>query len=572
MKKNIYYSIFTALIILTNGCDLLDKNPLDSPNQATFWNNATEIDGGVVACYRFLIEYPNVQYTFPVVPDLMTDIGFPRQESDSKKIAQGQHDSNLSYIYQVWSFAYQGIGRCNLMLQTIEDKSSVLTKDQYNQYKGECHFLRAFYYSRLISYFGDVPLVLEPIETVGDAAKFERESKEVVLETILSDFTIAAALLKDKYTVATSMGRATKGAANAYKARIALYNKKWDVAIEAAQAVISSGVYDLYPQYGNLFLASGLTDATNKEIILKTEYSSLVPIYHQLPLYMQSRNMNAYSAMCPTQNLIDSYDCIDGKNISQSTLFNRNKPFENRDPRLRLGFVVPGDRYGDFQFESHVDSSTCWNYALKKRVTNMDCYTYSPYTSYTGYLSRKYSDPAYSGSLNQKADYPLILCRYAEVLLTYAEAKIEANEIDESVVNALNKIRNGRDDVKMPVFTLADLIDQAKARVIVRHERKVELAFEGFRYFDLRRWDGFWKYANQPVMGRPFKGSFATWPTVTFDENDEPVYDYNNYAPHPSTDYRVVENRVFIQNKHELWPIPQRERNVSPQLSQNPNF
>jgi len=572
MKKYIYYSIFIALSFIANSCDLLDKNPLDSPNQETFWNNASEIGGGVVACYGFLIEYPNTQYIFPVSPDLMTDIGFPRQESDSKKIAQGQHDSNLNMIYMIWSYAYQGIGRCNLMLQTIENKSSLLTQDEYNQYKGECRFLRAFYYSRLISYFGDVPLVLKPIVTVSDANKYVRESKAVVLDSILSDFTIAANLLKTSYTDATDIGRATKGAANAYKARIALYNGKWNVAIEAAQDVISSGVYDVYPKYGNLFLASGLTDATNKEIILKAEFSSTISLFHQLPLYMQSRNMGAYSAIVPTQNLIDSYDCIDGKNISESPLFNKSKPFENRDPRLRLGFVVPGDRYGDFQFESQIDSSTCWNYALNKRVTNMDCYSYSPYTSYTGYISRKYSDPAYAGTLNQKADYPLILCRYAEVLLIYAEAKIEANDIDETVVTALNKIRAGRDDVKMPVFTLSDLTDQAKARVIVRHERKVELAFEGFRYIDVRRWDGYWKYANIPVMGRPFKGSFATWPTVTFDENDEPVYDYNNYIPHPSTDYRVVENRVFIQNKHELWPIPQKAINVSPQLTQNPGF
>ncbi|KAA4209387.1 RagB/SusD family nutrient uptake outer membrane protein, partial [Bacteroides ovatus] len=100
----------------------------------------------------------------------------------------------------------------------------------------------------------------------------------------------------------------------------------------------------------------------------------------------------------------------------------------------------------------------------------------------------------------------------------------------------------------------------------------VELAFEGFRYFDIRRWDGFWKYANRPVMGRPFKGKFEDWPNVTFDENDEPVYDYDAYMPHPSSDYRLVENRTFVQQKHELWPIPQRERNVSPQLTQNPGF
>ena len=157
-------------------------------------------------------------------------------------------------------------------------------------------------------------------------------------------------------------------------------------------------------------------------------------------------------------------------------------------------------------------------------------------------------------------------------ILTYAEAKIEANDIDKSVVDALNEVRNGRDDVKMPALSLSDLSDQSKARVIVRHERKVELAFEGFRYFDIRRWDGFWKYANRPVMGRPFKGKFEDWPNVTFDENDEPVYDYDAYMPHPSSDYRLVENRTFVQQKHELWPIPQRERNVSPQLTQNPGF
>jgi len=561
-----------ALIILTNSCDLLDKNPLDSPSQATFWKNASEIDGGVVACYRFLLESPSmVDYIYPIVPDLMTDIGFPRQDYDWKKIAQGQQDANTDYIYTVWSNAFQGIGRCNSMLENIENKSSILTKDQYNQYKGECRFLRGYYYSRLISYYGDVPLILNSIETVAEANTYVRVSKAVVLDSIISDFTAAASLLKDAYTVSTEIGRATKGTANAYKARIALYNQKWDVAIEAAQAVITSGKYDLYPKYGNLFLASGLTDASNKEIILKAEYSAASSRYHSLPINLQSRNMSGWATVVPTQNLIDSYDCIDGKNISSSPLFNKNKPFENRDPRLRLGFVVPGDRFGDFQFESHVDSSTCWNYATKARVTNRDCYTYSSYTSYTGYYSRKYSDPSYV-TLNQKGDYPLILCRYAEVLLTFAEAKIEANKIDQSVVDALNKIRTGRSDVKMPTFTLADLSNQTIARVIVRHERKVELAFEGFRYLDLRRWDGFWKYANRPVMGRPFKGLFVTWPTVTFDENDEPVYDYNNYAPHPSTDYRVVENRLFIQNKNELWPIPQRAINISPQLTQNQGF
>lgn len=571
MKKLIIYIASITLVLSTGGCDVLDKYPLDAPSKDTFWNNASEINGGVVACYSFLIAEPGVDYSYPVAPDLATDIGFPRQESSWKKIGQGQHSSDLYSIRQIWHAAYQGVGRCNAMLLVLDEKSGLLTDDQYKQFKGECLFLRAFYYSRLITYFGDVPLTLVPIETLEEAAKLVRESKAVVLDKIFEDFDSAEGLLPYQYTDDASIGRATKGTANAYKARIALYNQKWDVAIDAAQKVISSSIYSLYPSYGDLFLVKGLTDAGNKEIILKAEFSSEIALYHKLPLHMQSRNLNGFATMVPTQNLIDSYHCIDGKNIAESPLFNKAKPFENRDPRLRLGMVVPGDRFGDFRFESHRDSTQCWDYVTKANVTNKDSYSYSQYTTYTGYYCRKFSDPLYADN-HEKADYPLILCRYGEVLLTYAEAKIEANDIDQSVADALNNIRRGRDDVKMPALSLTDLTDQTKARVIVRQERKVELAFEGFRYDDLRRWDGFWKYANRPIMGRPILGAFSEWPSVTFDENDEPVYDYDNYAPHPSKDYRLVENRVFVQNKHELWPIPQRERNVSPQLTQNPGY
>jgi hypothetical protein len=572
MKKIIIYTINTALLLSLSSCEELDKNPLDKPSQETFWSNADEISGGVVGCYRYLLAFPGIDYSFPILPDLCTDIGFPRMESDAKKIAQGQHDSNLYTVYMVWHNAYQGIGRCNLLLRVLEEKSQMLTPEQYKQYKGECLFLRGFYYSRLISYYGDVPHTLNPIETEAEAAEFVREDKEVVLAQILEDFEEAANLLPEEYTESVLIGRATKGTANAYKARIALYNEKWDVAIEAANAVMASNKYRLYPKYENLFLANGLTDASNKEIILKAEFSAEIPLYHNLPLQMQSRNLSGFATVVPTQNLIDSYHCTDGKNIADSPLFDKAEPFANRDPRLKLGFVTPGDRYGDYVFESHVDSAQCWSYADNAKVTNKDCYNYSIYTSFTGYHCRKFSDPSYAVDRSEKGDYPLILCRYAEVLLTYAEAKIEANDIDQSVVNALNEVRRGRDDVKMPALSLTDLPDQTKARVVVRHERKVELAFEGFRYFDLRRWDGFWQYANRPIMGRPFRGTYTDWPDVTFDENDEPVYDYNNYASHPSSDYRLVENRSFVQNKHELWPVPQRERNVSPQLTQNQGY
>ena len=574
MKKINKYTIFafTVSFLLSSCSDVLDKYPLDKPSQETFYTNKTEIERGINACYGFLQETGDGSYAFPIVLDCMSDNGFPRQDNDFKTIAKGEHDDKTGVIKTTWNRAYQGVGRCNTMLKVLNEKASLLTQEQITQFKGEALFLRAYYYTRLVIYWGDVPLVIEPISTISEGMSLTRTPKEQVIQQIMSDYSEAVDLLPLAYSMSTDLGRATKGTANAYKARSALYFGEWDIAAKSAKSVIDSKIYELYPKYGNLFVVAGLWDANNKEILLKREYSAAINQYQSLPQYMQTRNTNGFAAVVPSQNLIDSYHCIDGKNIAESNLFNKNKPFENRDPRLRLSIVVPGDRYGDYQFEGHMDSTTCYNYITETRVTNKDCYAYSPYTSYTGYNARKFSDASYA-TKNTKGDYPIILCRYAEVLLTYAEAKIELNQIDQSVVDVINLIRTGREDVKMPTYTLADFFNQNTARLIVRHERKIELAFEGFRYMDIRRWGWAEKYANRPIMGRPFQGGYNEWPNVTFDENGEPEYKgYENYTPHPSKDYRIVENRMFRTGRDELWPIPESERNLNPRLKQNPGY
>jgi hypothetical protein len=571
MKKYIIIVLNISVLVLSGCSDVLEKYPLDKPSQETFYTTATEITRGVNACYVFFRETGTNSYTYPIVLDCMADNGFPRQDTDAKTIAMGNHDDRTGEIVNTWKRAYQGIGYCNTMLKVIEEKSSLLTEDRIRQFKGEALFLRAYYYGRLVLYFGDVPLLIEPAESIAEAREITRTPKDRVIQQIMNDFTEAAELLTDEYSAAADKYRATKGTANAYKARYALYFGLWDVAVQAAQAVISSGKYALYPSYGDLFVTAGMWDANNREIIYLQEFSASISSLHSLAQYMQTRNANGYAAVVPSQSLIDSYHCIDDRNISESPLFDKAHPFENRDPRLRLSFVVPGDPFGDYRFDGHADSALCYQYSTGQMVTNKDCYTYSPYTSYTGYNSRKFSDEGYSNK-NTQCDYPIILCRYAEVLLTYAEAKIELNRIDQSVVDALNHLRQDREDVKMPPFTLESLGSQQQARLKVRHERKIELAFEGFRYTDLRRWEWASTYANRPLMGRPFKGGYSDWPDVRFDENGEPVYDYNSYEPHPSTDYRIVENRMFTPNKHELWPIPESERLLNSGLTQNPGY
>ena len=571
MKKSIIIILSIAALTM-EGCDVLDKYPLDKPSQETFYTNAQEINGGINACYKFLQESDEGSYVFPIVLDCMSDIGFPRQDNDFKTIAKGEQDDKNGTVGKTWKRAYQGIGRCNSMLQVIDEKSSLLTESEIKQFKGEALFLRAYYYTHLVTYFGDVPLILKPVVSVDEGLSVTRTPKDQVIDQIFADYEEAAQLLPATYSKAADKGRATSGTANAYKARAALYFAKWDVAATAAQAVISSGVYKLYPKYGDLFLPVGLWDPSNQEIILMKEYSSELNQYHSLPQYLLSRNVSGWACLVPSQSLIDSYQCIDGKNIAESPLFDKKAPFEHRDPRLKLSFVMPGDRFGDYRFESHVDSTTCYNYVTDSWVTNNDCYSVNQYTSYTGYYPRKYADMDYKDKRTQ-GDYPLILCRYAEVLLTYAEAKIEMNQIDQSVVDAINELRTAREDVKMPAFSLSDFANQNDARLKVRLERKIELAFEGFRFTDLRRWGWANIYGNRPVLGRPFKGAIAEWPDVSFDENGEPEYKgWQNYAPHPSTDYRIVENRLFTQGRDELWPIPESERNLNPGLAQNPGY
>lgn len=570
MNKFIILSaIFTLTLV---GCaDVLDKYPLDKPSAETFYTNASEIEKGVNTCYTSLRDLEDNQYVMPIAFDLFTDIGFVRTGGDYQAVARGEHSSRTNIFYGYWRRAYRGISRCNTMLEVINEKPHLLTDDQIKQFKGEALFLRAFYYARLIHLFGDVPLLLKPILLVSEARNVTRTSKDEVVTQIIKDFKEAGELLPEEYSNEIDKGRATKGAANAFMARTALYLGMYELAAESAKAVISSDVYALYSKYGDLFVTKGLRDEANKELILVEDYSAEINKYTQLVLMASTRNTGGWATIVPSQNLIDSYHCLDDKNIAESPLFNKAKPFENRDPRLKLSFVIPGDKYGDYRFQSHVDSTTCYQYSTGKMVKNNDCYSINQYTSYTGYYIRKFNDEEYI-SKNTRCDYPIIHCRYAEVLLTYAEAKIELNEIDESVVDALNAIRQDRDDVKMPTFTLATLGGQDQARLKVRHERKVELAFEGFRYLDLRRWNWADTYTNSPVMGRPFKGSYADWPEVTFDANGEPVYDVNNYEPHPSTDYRVVDNRLFVKGKHELWAIPQTEIDMNSNLTQNPQY
>lgn len=566
MNKKIL-SISVVLLMALFGCQKdLELYPLDTPSANTFFTNDVEILGGVNGCYSNLVAGTNGYLSPEFSWDALAETVFIRGGGFAQNILMSVLDFKEGYFRTMWTANYQGIARCNLMLQKIEENKAKLTAANVKQYQGEVYFLRGYYYLKLINMFGDVVYLDKPVPTVSDGKAVTRTPRADVLKKIYADFDMAAQLLTG--SAVKTMGRATAGAALSYKARAALQNNDWATAAAAAKAVIDSKQYTLMPKYSTLFTEAILGSTTNTEQILTQMHLYSANNATGFPQVTSARSVaGGYTTVVPTQNMIDSYQCTDGLDISKSPLYKKLSPYDNRDPRMRYSVVLPGDMWNGFVYDTRMDKPNILNSA-GQLVKNPDSYNTTVYTSFTGYLVKKYYDFKYASKLTQ-CETPFMLCRYAEVLLTYAEAKIELNQIDADCINAINLVR-GRSDVNMPLATVA--MSQTDLRKLVRYERKVELWNENLRWDDLLRWKKAETILTRPIMGRPVLGDFDKYPTITFDADGEPVYNVAAYAPHPSTDYRVLIVTNFNKARDYLWPIPETELNLNPGLKQNPGW
>jgi hypothetical protein len=383
----------------------------------------------------------------------------------------------------------------------------------------------------------------------------ERTPKSEIANWILDEMDEIAPLLPVYYD-GNITGRATSVAAYLLKAYAALCNSKWTIASQAAKAAMDLGNYQLHPNYAQLFTYDG---ESSKEIIFAMQYLKGVQV-HIIFRQFGSRLAAGVSNEVPTQAMVDSYECTDGLPIDKSPLFNPQKPYQNRDPRLAMSIATPGSTYLGFQFETHPDSLKVWNYNVSpaKRVNNTDAT--NTYATFTSYLWRKWTDIR-DLTNTQQCDNDIILMRFAELKLIYAEAKIEANDIDISVYDALDAVRKR---VGMPAVPRNST--QAYLRSVVRRERKVELAMEGRRLIDIRRWRIAEKVMNGPRYGNSKTKYLATPPSL--DENSSP--DYSAIANKDIL--RVVETMVFKPNQHYLWPIHPVELQSNTKLVQNPGW
>lgn len=553
--KNIYFVLVIIAIFFISCEDYLDKKPLDSPSYETFLQNESEFEMAVAGCYNSLYLKTNNDVPYPVSLEFTSDIAFWRGVDDLNLVGKGLATPDNSMVSAFWNAFYAGIGRCNYILTKVPEPLPGMSADKYNQRIAEVRFLRAYFYSLLNELWGGVPLVTKPVNL--SESQIPRSTKDQVTDFILSELDEAAKFLNPK-AEGINFGRATKGTALALKSRIALYNSRWTVAAQAAKDVMDMNQYALYNNYGDLFFYKGQSAS---EIIFTIQYKK-GSVIQGMPVAFYSRMAQGFSVLIPVQSLVDSYECIDGLPIDKSPLFDPAKPFKNRDPRLNFTVVLPQTLYINYIFETNKDSLFTWDYNFtpRKRVPNTEA-THA-YATFSGYCWRKYADPADKAD-RSKSELDFILFRYAEVLLNYAEAKTEANQIDQSVYDAINAVRT-RPSVNMPPITSGK--SQSELRSIIRKERKYELSCEGFRLFDIRRWNIADKVMAGNLYGRVSNAFLSNAPVI--DENGTP--DYSGVANKDKM--RVIEVRLFDKEKNYVWPIPRIETEVNKELVQNPNY
>ena len=561
------------VLILSCNKDYLNRFPESDPNSATYYTTADQLTLAVNAAYLNLV-YQQDGFPYQMQLEGTSDLVWQRPATDAQTIGLGQHTSNTTMIRTIWTQSYIGIGRCNALLENMIKAKSVTTAAQYSRIEGEAKFLRAYYYGTLISLYGDVPLVVKSMPT--EESYLARTPKAEVLNAIFSDLDSAAAKLPLSYT-GTDIGRATKTSALAFKSRIALYNAKWDVAAAASKAVIDLGYHALYPNYRNLFMYVG---ENSRESILAFDYKLTIRT-NAAPQNNQARNSSGFSGLIPTRALADSYECTDGLTIDKSTLYSTADPFKNRDPRMRQTLLGDGDTWFGaggitFNMTFHPDSTTCSRYTPTfAKIPNLE--VTNAFSSYSGFIMKKYLDPQDIAVPNQ-SELAFMLIRYAEVLLNYAEAKIELNQIDASVLDAINLVRARGYGVAATQTTLYPAIkttNQTELRAIVRRERKIELAGEGLRVFDIRRWNIAEKVMNGILFGKAMnKAIYYSLPKPTLDENSSP--DYTSFTSLLSVvgNFKIMDNPRVFKSNNLLWPIPQAELDVNknPGFKQNPGY
>lgn len=525
-------------ILFFSSCDkeIFDKQPLDAASDATFWKTENDAQLALVGCYNNYAGWRGEDFWTPralLYLDLMAGNG-----SEKELIPDHVTDGSLTPSYWVtgayWSNTYQKITTCNNFLGHIgnitmnENTKTIIT--------AEVRTLRAYQYFNLALYFGDVPLV-QKVLTLDEANSVSRNPRNEVLDFVETELKESAAVLPKSRPDAEN-GRITAGAALGILGRVQMLRNKWNDAAATYKSIIDLGVYSIDPKFRELFLGD---HEFSKEIIMSSQY--LKDTYgHVLLIYLTPEKWGGWHQFSPFNELVKEYECTDGKTINESPLYDKNNPYENRDPRLYATIFIPEKTV----FRGNV-------YTTNPASGNND--KFGKYPVWSGYSILKFMEEDESVDVWSSGSN-WIMIRYAEVLLGYLESKLESGvSVDQALLDQTINMVRGRATVNMPKVTTTD---PAELRKIIRRERRVEFAFEGLRYYDILRWGIAAEELNYQFTGQKLTNDPA------------------NYTAYPvdSEGYYIMsqQNRKFIKGKNELWPIPQSERDINKNLTQNPGY
>jgi len=531
------YNIIPVLILICvmflgcNDDEFIDRSPIDFLAPDNF-KTEKDIEQSVSGIYKAFIS----DREEPIKTEFIVDNGYYVGYQEMWKRI---YNNETSFIEQKWSRNYSTILRANTVLFYIDNVP--LSEEKYNQYKGEATFLRALAYFDLLEFYGAVPLRTEP-ESLSQKDK-ALSSENDILEFVLAELETASELLPISYG-SSERGRATKGAALAIKARAYLYHNNYEMAIEYCQKVKGLGIYSLMDDFGSMFLPEN--EATNTETIFDLQFETneakrgLSNSWYTRFVFWggyqilqnleeQFYSTNGLSIDNPSNTLYDESINPDvyfpSTKVQQENLYDNR--FSNRDPRLHATIVVPYSFY---------------RYKINGVGNNDDKEIYYPSNqraaNFSSFKARKYVDYSNNWVHGISGANPIII-RFADILLMEAEAMVESGTYDEVYVNDLiNQVRQ-RLSVMMPkVEDVEGLgLSQDAMRQIIRHERRVEFALEGLRYFDIKRWD---------IGSEAFENA----------RGYEPILLKSNSATYEVYDF---ETRTFDLALGYLWPIPRTE-------------
>jgi len=500
-----------------------------------------------------------------------------RNPNSNGALLDGTLNGQQFEVYNLWQQSYKLIARANTMLENIHKATpgNGLTQEIIDRYAGEAYFSRACKYADLIFFYGDVPY-LNATETIAEAEQRGRTPKEELIPLVMEDFDKAIASLPVSY--GTGNIHATKGAALAMKARFALYMGMYDIAAESAKACMELGVYKLEPDFAKLFLQSTKVNDEKVFVIPRSIENDVILdvwfVNNGLP-----RNAGGYGSDNPSWDLLASFLCTDGLPIDESPLFDPGNPFKNRDPRCAMTIVEFNTEHCGFEYDPSPAATKVMNYNTGALQSNQDTRIVNQYASYNGLIWKKGIDASWTEN-GKKVETDYIIMRYADVLLMYAEAMIEQNKIDDSVVNAINQVRaraygvNVSDVSNYPAVKLGSQDEMRKA---VRIERRMEFAKENLRLQDLMRW----RLAEKALNGYNY---IMLAPTDLLNNvvnkglwfwSITPMIDEDGLA-----DFSALFNaglcqrgakRVFPARQY-LWPIPTHDMELCPNLKNNPGY